>query len=89
MNISLSRELEQLVQQKVESGRYRSASEVVRAGLRLLEREDERTEVLLTEVRAEVQAGIGQAERGELVDGEEAVARAKRRASAKRRRVVE
>ena len=78
MNISLSRELEQLVQQKVESGRYRSASEVVRAGLRLLEREDERTEVLLTEVRAEVQAGIGQAERGELVDGEEAVARRRR-----------
>ena len=89
MNISLTGELEQLVQRKVESGRYRSASDVVRAGLRLLEREDERTKVLLTEVRAQVQAGIEQAERGELVDGEEAVARVKRRASAKRRRVVE
>lgn len=88
MNISLTGELERLVQRKVESGRYRSANEVVRAGLRLLEREDGRTEVRLTEIRAQVQAGIEQAERGELVDGEEAVARAKRRASAKRRRVV-
>ena len=86
MNISLTGELERLVQRKVESGRYRSASEVIRAGLRLLEREDE---ARLTEIRAQVQAGIAQAERGELVDGDEAVARAKRRASAKRRRAVE
>ena len=86
MNISLTGELERLVQRKVDSGRYRSASEVICAGLRLLEREDE---VRLTEMRAQVQAGVEQAERGELVDGEEAVARAKRRASAKRRRVVE
>ena len=86
MNISLTGELEQLVQRKVESGRYRSASEVIRAGLRLLDREDE---VRLTEMRAQVQAGIEQAERGELVDGEEAVARVKRRAAAKRRRAAE
>ena len=89
MNISLTGELERLVQRKVESGRYRSPSEVIRAGLRLLEREDERTEVRLTEIRAQVRAGIEQAERGEFVDGEEAVARAKRRASVKRRRTVE
>ena len=89
MNISLTGELERLVQRKVESGCYRSPSEVIRAGLRLLEREDERTEVRLTEIRAQVQAGIEQAERGELVDGEDAVARAKKRASAKRRRAVE
>ena len=86
MNISLTGELEQLVQRKVESGRYRSASEVIRAGLRLLEREDE---VRLTEIRAQVQAGIEQAEQGGLVDGEEAVARAKKRAFVKRRHGVE
>jgi antitoxin ParD1/3/4 len=73
--------LAQLVQRKVESGRYRSASDVIRAGLRLLERED-----VLTETRARVQAGIEQAKRGDLVDGEEAVARAKERAAAKRLR---
>jgi antitoxin ParD1/3/4 len=85
MNISLTEELEELVQRKVESGRYTSASEVVRAGLRLLEQEDELRETRLAAVRAEVQAGIGQAERGELVDGEEAMARVKKRAAAKKR----
>lgn len=87
MNVSLTEELEKLVQRKVESGRYTSASEVVRAGLRLLEQEDELRETRLAAVRAEVQAGIDQAERGELVDGEEAMARVKKRAAAKKRSV--
>ena len=85
MNVSLTEELEELVLRKVESGRYTSASEVVRAGLRLLEQEDELRETRLAAVRAEVQAGIDQAERGELVDGEEAMARVKKRAAAKKR----
>ena len=85
MNVSLTEELEELVQRKVESGRYTSASEVVRAGLRLLEQEDELRETRLAAVRAEVRAGIDQAERGELADGEEAMARVKKRAAAKKR----
>ena len=85
MNVSLTEELEKLVQQKVESGRYTSASEVIRAGLRLLEQEDELRETRLAAVRAEVRAGIDQAERGELADGEEAMARVKKRAAAKKR----
>lgn len=40
MNVSLTPELERFVAEKVASGRYRSASEVVRAALRLLEREE-------------------------------------------------
>jgi antitoxin ParD1/3/4 len=41
MNVSLTPELEQFVNQKVESGKYQPASEVIRDGLRLLlERED-------------------------------------------------
>lgn len=85
MNISLTPELEELVQKKVESGRYSSASEVIRAGLRLLEQEDEVRETRLAAMRAQVQEGIEQAERGELDDGEEAVARVKKRAASKRR----
>ena len=38
MNVSLTPELEKFVAAKVESGRYTSASEVVREALRLLER---------------------------------------------------
>ena len=37
MNVSLTDKLEEFVNQLVEQGRYRSASEVVREGLRLLE----------------------------------------------------
>jgi antitoxin ParD1/3/4 len=40
MNVSLTPELEQLVTEKVESGRYTSASEVIREALRLLEEHD-------------------------------------------------
>ena len=41
MNVSLTKELEEFVRRKVESGRYRSATEVIRAGFRLLEQEDD------------------------------------------------
>ena len=85
MNISLTPELEELVQKKVESGRYSSASEVVRAALRLLEQDDELRETRLAARRSQVREGIEQAERGELLDGEEAVARVKKRAASKRR----
>jgi len=37
LNVSLTRELEQFVQDRIASGRYQTASEVVREGLRLLE----------------------------------------------------
>ncbi len=42
ISISLTPELLGLVKAKVESGRYTSASEVVREALRLLERADQR-----------------------------------------------
>ena len=42
MNVSLAPELERFVVATVASGRYRSASEVVRAALRLLEKEEQK-----------------------------------------------
>ncbi len=41
MNVSLTPELETFVNTKVETGRYTSASEVVREALRLLEEHDQ------------------------------------------------
>ncbi len=40
LNVSLTDELVQFVKGKVDSGRYTSASEVVREALRLLEKQD-------------------------------------------------
>ena len=51
MNVSLTPELERFVQEKVRSGRYTSASEVVREALRLLEEHERvRTAQLLETV---------------------------------------
>jgi antitoxin ParD1/3/4 len=61
MNVSLTPELEGLVNEKVESGLYQTASEVVREALRLLKERDQAREQL----RADVQAGLDQLARGE------------------------
>ena len=70
MNISLTPELESFVDSRVASGRYQSASEVVRAGLRLLEQDEQEREAALTEVRQKIQLGLDQIRRGEVFDGE-------------------
>jgi len=54
MNVSLTPELEKYIRTKVDSGRYLSASEVVREALRLLEQKEKRLE----ELRFEIQKGL-------------------------------
>lgn len=71
MNVSLTPELEQFVQEKVKSGRYLSASEVVREALRLLEERDRIQQMKLETLRKEIMIGVEQIGRGEVVDGEE------------------
>jgi antitoxin ParD1/3/4 len=71
MNVSLTPELEELVQNKVKSGRYLSASEVVREGLRLLDDHDRLREMKLEEVRKMIQVGFDQIDRGEGIPLEE------------------
>jgi antitoxin ParD1/3/4 len=62
MNVSLTPQLETMIRRRVESGRYNSASEVVREALRLLE-DHERREHL----RSLLAVGLEQERRGELV----------------------
>ena len=52
----------------VESGRYQSASEVVRAALRLLEGEESRRVAELARVRGLVADGLSDLDRGNVVD---------------------
>lgn len=65
MNVSLTPELEEMVSQKVKSGLYNSASEVVREGLRLVREQDQLREIKLEELRKEIQLGIDSLDRGE------------------------
>jgi antitoxin ParD1/3/4 len=70
MNISLTKELEQLVQKKVRGGLYLSASEVVREALRLLEERDSWRQAQRAKLRKEIALGLGQLNRGQGVPGE-------------------
>lgn len=68
MNISLTPQLEEFIKQKVSSGFYHSASEVVREALRLLEERDRLREMRLELLRKEIQEGIDQIERAEYTE---------------------
>ncbi len=57
MNISLTKEFEHYITQKVESGMYHSASEVIRDGLRLMKACDELHQSKLAELRKEIAIG--------------------------------
>lgn len=71
MNVSVTPELEKFVTVQVASGRYQSASEVFREGLRLLQEREAERQAALDEVRRKVGEGLDAAKRGELLDGDE------------------
>lgn len=58
MNINLTPQLEELVRQKVASGLYNSASEVVREALRLMGKQDELRAVKLERLRKDIREGL-------------------------------
>lgn len=65
MNVILPPQLEDLVRRKVDSGLYSNASDVIREALRQM---DERDQVRLRQLRAEIKKGLDQLERGEGVE---------------------
>jgi antitoxin ParD1/3/4 len=56
-NVNLTDELDRFVLAKVKAGRYENASEVIRAALRTLEREEREYQAKLAAIRAAVDAG--------------------------------
>ena len=70
MNVHLTPELERLVESKVTSGRYNSATDVVREALRLLEHRDEIFSHRKDEIREQIEEGWQSAKHGEVVDGD-------------------
>lgn len=70
MNVSLTPELEKFVSAKVESGRYTSASEVVREALRLLDEHDRNRDAQLAAFNRELASRIAALDRGEHVTPE-------------------
>jgi antitoxin ParD1/3/4 len=58
MNINLTPQLEEMVRQKVTSGLYTSASEVVREALRLMDEKDQLRTARLGHLCQEIQDGL-------------------------------
>lgn len=82
MNVSLGRDLRDFVKAAVKSGRYTSASEVVRDALR------EKRDRALRAVERKIEAGLASANRGDLLDPDSVFAEirelSRRRRSAKK-----
>lgn len=74
MDISLTPELEALINQKVSSGLYNSASEVVREALRLLKERDDLERIQKEELRRDIMLGVEEVRQGKgkkYADGSE------------------
>ena len=90
MNVSLTPELEKFIEEEVETGMYQSASEVIRAGLRLLKDEKAPKPRFMVssmqELEGKLLAGVRQLDRGEGLPGEVAAEQLRDRAGARRKR---
>lgn len=74
--VALGNHFEEFVSKQLTSGRFNNVSEVVRAGLRLLEDEEKLREIRYRELRAAIQAGIDSEDAGSI---EEVVTRNRER----------
>jgi antitoxin ParD1/3/4 len=85
MNVSLTAELENFVSAKVQSGRYNSASEVVREALRLLEEHDHARAVRLAGFNKELGRRLDSLDRGQHASPAETRARLQRKSEQRRK----
>lgn len=88
MNVSLTPELDKFIADKVASGRYTSASEVVREALRLLEEHEKSRAARLEEFNRELQRRIDAADRGELVEPQAVWDRLEQRSRERRKKLA-
>ena len=79
MNVSLTEELEQRVEDRVRSGMYGSASEVVREALRLFFRYDEARMREVDDLDRRIGIGLAELDRGLGIPGDEARRRSRSR----------
>jgi antitoxin ParD1/3/4 len=87
MDISLTSQLEKVVKEKVASGLYNSASEVVGEALRLLDDHDRLRQIKLERLRNDIQEGLDSGESAPLdIDAIKVEARKRRRVAQSKQR---
>lgn len=77
MNITLKTEQAELIQQKLNSGKYNNAEEVIAEALQLLYQRDREYETWVEETRGKVDVAIDELRRGEGIDGDVVIAQLK------------
>lgn len=78
-SVALGSHFEEFVKKLLDSGRFNNASEVVRAGLRLLEDEEQLREIRRRDLKSAIQEGIDSEDAGTI---EEVVAKNRARRGA-------
>jgi antitoxin ParD1/3/4 len=69
ITVTLPSDLEAFIDARVASGRFATAGDAVREGLRLLEEREQERDAVLAELRQEIEVGVAQAKAGQLRDG--------------------
>jgi antitoxin ParD1/3/4 len=85
MNVNLGPVFDEFVAEMLDTGLYQSQSEILREGLRLLKEREELKQLKLAEFRREIALGIGEADRGEFVDGPQVFAKLRKKSAERRR----
>ena len=70
LQVAVTPRMAAFVHAKVAAGDFRSPADVVRAAIRLLQKQDQTDDLTLRSIRAKLASGLAQAERGELKDGD-------------------
>ena len=79
MNISLTPQLEKYIQEKVTSGRYTSASEVIRESLRLMHTYDDLQKQRIDQLNQAIDIGLTQLKSGDKLSAPESYQRLKKK----------
>ncbi len=69
MQISLPPEVEALLHRQLTSGKYQNALEVIVAGIKLLEQQEDIYQGRLKELQQEARIGLEASQQGKVVDG--------------------
>jgi antitoxin ParD1/3/4 len=85
MTVHLKPELEAIVQGDVDRGPYQSADEFVERAIQMLHEQEDWLARNRTEIAEQIEHGFAQAERGELIDGDEVFSSLLERRSARRK----
>lgn len=67
-SVALGSHFEEFIKRQLESGRFNNVSEVIRAGLRLLEDEEKLREIRRSELKAAIQEGLDSGDAGPIED---------------------